>query len=123
QSVQRRRSEHWQCPGNGIASQRVPRDIKAQAIGGKEERLDRPVLAILLMPGAASEEKFNQRLIRGPAITTGTELLSAHTREVENRHNISRRRLWQRPIHDALEPNRRSCPGLLVVFTKREEVG
>ena len=123
QTVQGRRSEHRQCPGNGITSQRIPRDIKAQAIGGKEKRLDRPVLAILLMPGPASEEKFNEWLIRRSAITAGAQLLSAHTRQIQNRRDIGRRRVLQGPVHDALEPNRWSCPGLRVVVTQREEVG
>ena len=123
QTVQRRRSEHRQCPGNGITSQRVPRDIKAQAIGGKEKRLDRPVLAVLLMPGSASEEKFDEWLIRRTAITARAQLLSAHTRQVQNRRDIGRRRIWERSVHDALEPNRWSCPRLRVVVTQREQVG
>ena len=63
QAIQRRRGEHRQCPGNSIASQRVPRDIKAQTIIRDEKRFDRPVLAVVLMPRAASKEKFDEWLI------------------------------------------------------------
>ena len=123
QAIQGRRGEHRQCPGDGIASQRVPSDIKAQAFIGNEERFDRPVLSVLLVPRSPSEEQFDQRLICRTAIAAGAQLLSAHARQVQNRRDIRRRRIWECSVHDALEPNRRPCSRLRVVVTQREQVG
>jgi hypothetical protein len=72
QAIQRRRGEHRQCPTDSIASQRVPRDIKAQAFIRNEKCLDRPVLAVFLVPRSTSEEQFDQWLICWTAIAAST---------------------------------------------------
>ena len=113
QAIQRRRGEHRQRPGDRLASQRVPRDIKAQTFLRNEKRLDRPVFSVLLVPRSASEEQFDQWLICRTTITASTQLLPTHSRQVQNRRDIKRRRIRKCSVHDA-EPNRWPCSRLQV---------